>query len=163
VIARLRDLRARMSAVLSPFFVPTDADIRLAERLAVAEEVINDFDECVGRQKFGTFLRGFCLDRERLGDALYEARTRGVAAEEETSTAMEPTSVKRRGLLDGVTGRQPTVVVAVAVPQDDGVGKRTQAGPAPSIIGGRPRSTMPVLTYHWKAQACALSTRQGGS
>jgi hypothetical protein len=27
------------------------------------------------------------------------------------------------------------VVVAVAVPQDDEVGKRSQAGPAPSIIG----------------------------
>jgi hypothetical protein len=114
VIARLRDLRARMSAALSPFFVPTDADIRLAERLAVAEEVINDFDKCVGRQKFGAFLRGFCLDRERLADALYEARTRGVAAEEETSTAVEPnhsqiTSVKRGGLLATIkAGGRPT-------------------------------------------------------
>ena len=29
-----------------------------------------------------------------------------------------------RRKIDGVTGRQPTVVMAVAVPQDDGVGKR---------------------------------------
>jgi len=64
--------------------------------------------------------------------------------------------------VDGVTGRQPTMVVAVAVAHDDGVGKRSQAGPAPNIIGGRPWSTIPVSTYHWKAHACALSTRQGG-
>src|ERR1700730_4173378 len=31
-----------------------------------------------------------------------------------------------RSPIDGVTGRQPTVVVAVAVPQNDGVGKRSQ-------------------------------------
>jgi hypothetical protein len=43
-----------------------------------------------------------------------------------------------RRKIDGVTGRRPTVVVAVSVPQDNGVGKRSQAGPAPNIIGGRP-------------------------
>src|SRR6267378_2415406 len=64
---------------------------------------------------------------------------------------------------DGVTGRRPTVVVAVAVPQDDEVWKRSQAGPAPSIIGGRPWSTMPVSTCHWKAPAYALWTQQGES
>src|ERR1700730_247958 len=65
--------------------------------------------------------------------------------------------------LDGVTGRRPTVVVAVVVPQDDEVGKRSQAGPAPSIIGGRPWSTMLVSTCHWKAPAYALWTQQGES
>src|SRR3981189_15901 len=49
--------------------------------------------------------------------------------------------------------------VAVAVPQDDGDGKRSQAGPAPSIIGGRPWSTMLVSTCHWKAPAYALWTQ----
>src|SRR4029077_4612928 len=65
--------------------------------------------------------------------------------------------------LDGVTGRRPTVVVAVAVPQDDGVGIRSQAGPAPSIMEGRPWSTMRVSTCHWKAPAYALWTQQGES
>src|SRR6267378_957308 len=73
-------------------------------------------------------------------------------------TAPGPRRTPQR-LLDGVTGRRPTVVVAVAVPQDDEVGKRSQAGPAPSIIGGRPWSTMPVSTCHWKAPAYALSTQ----
>jgi hypothetical protein len=77
VAARLKDLRRSMVQALSPHFIPTDNDKRLAERQAVAEHVIADFETCVERQSFGTFLRGLCIDRLRLADALYEACTRG--------------------------------------------------------------------------------------
>jgi len=90
VAARLGDLRARMMEALSPFFVPTDADQRLTERRAVAEQVISDFEECIGRQAFGTFLRAICVDRERLADALYEARTRGNRKDESKAATVEP-------------------------------------------------------------------------
>src|SRR4029077_5091710 len=40
---------------------------------------------------------------------------------------------------------------------------RSQAGPAPSIMEGRPWNTMPVSTCHWKAPAYALWTQQGES
>jgi len=65
-------------------------------------------------------------------------------------------------LRDGLTVMS-TVVVAVAVPQNDGVWKRSQARPAPRIIGGRPWSTMPVSTCRWKVRASAFWMRQGGS
>src|SRR5215831_9921152 len=39
--------------------------------------------------------------------------------------------------------------------------KRSQAGPAPSIIGGRPWSTMPVSTSHWKVQGVCVVDATG--
>ena len=66
------------------------------------------------------------------------------------------TSQKPLCYQDGVTGRQPAVVALAAVPQSDGVKKRSQAQPAPSIIEERPWSIMPVSTSHWKARAYAL-------
>jgi hypothetical protein len=82
VAARLRDLRRSMVQALSPHFIPTDNDRRVEERKAVAEQVISDFDGCVERQSFGTFLRGLCIDRLRLADALYEACTRGPSSDD---------------------------------------------------------------------------------
>ncbi len=74
---RLADLRRRMAEFLAPHFVATDAEKRIAERTAVAERVIDDFEECVSRQAFGAFLRALCLDRGDLADAFYEARLSG--------------------------------------------------------------------------------------
>jgi hypothetical protein len=100
VAARLRDLRRSIVQALSPHFVPTDNEKRLDERQAVAEQVISDFETCVERQTFGEFLRGLCLDRLRLADALYEACTRGRAGDNGAARAKEPSAAPARsGLL----------------------------------------------------------------
>jgi hypothetical protein len=106
VAARLKDLRRSIVQALSPHFVPTDNDKRLAERQRIAEQVISDFDTCVERQSFGAFLRGLCLDRIRLADALYEACTRGRVEEEPPAKGREPASAgtpsTRSALLDRI-------------------------------------------------------------
>ncbi|HJZ20725.1 MAG TPA: virulence factor SrfC family protein, partial [Bradyrhizobium sp.] len=100
VAARLRDLRRSIVQALSPHFVPTDNEKRLEERQAVAEQVISDFETCVERQTFGEFLRGLCLDRLRLADALYEACTRGRTNDDGATRAKEPSAAPARsGLL----------------------------------------------------------------
>jgi hypothetical protein len=106
VEARLTDLRTRLVQALSPYFIPTDSAQRMAERTAVAEHVISEFDECIERQKFGTFLRGLCLDRERLADALYEARSRGLVEEPDARQVDQPAAPRprRSGILDVVKG-----------------------------------------------------------
>lgn len=75
VRARLHDIRQRLVSLLAPHYISTDADQRLAERTAVARAVIDDFGDCVQRHAFGSFQRALCVDRLRLTDALYEART----------------------------------------------------------------------------------------
>ena len=61
-------------------------------------------------------------------------------------------------LLDGVTGGPEAFGFPgeAVVPRGDGV-RMNGVGLllAPSIIEGRPWSSMPGLTCHWKAQACA--------
>jgi len=74
---------------------------------------------------------------EACGTAHYWAREiRELGHEVRLMPCKRPIKMSPVCQLDGVTGQQPTVVVAVAVPQDDGVGKRSQAGPAPSINRG---------------------------
>jgi hypothetical protein len=96
VRARLLDLRQRVSAALSPLYIPTDAEKRVAERAAVADKVVDDFEECINRNAFGTFLRGFCTDRGVLADALYQARARGALEEDaEDGEISAPAAVAR--------------------------------------------------------------------
>jgi hypothetical protein len=99
VKARLEDLRKRVVELLAPHYVPTDADKRLRGRIAVAETVIADFDECYFRQAFGTFLRALCVDQARLSDALYESRTRGGNGAA-TASQGEERPTRRSGLLN---------------------------------------------------------------
>ena len=105
VRARLIDLRHRVGGALAPHYIATDAEKRVAERTAVAEKVIGDFEECLSRNAFGTFLRGLCLDRGILADALYEARTRGSTGEEGGEDGRDktpPPRPARSNLLDMV-------------------------------------------------------------
>jgi hypothetical protein len=98
----MNDLKKRMSEVLAPHYVPTDSEQRVAERTAIAENVIADFEECVARQTFGAFLRGLCVDRGELVDAFYEARLSGALIEAKSEAPAEtPAAPARRGgLLD---------------------------------------------------------------
>jgi hypothetical protein len=108
---RMNDLKSRMSEILEPHYIPTNQDQRVAERTQFAEEVISDFEECVARQAFGSFLRGICVDRGQLVDALYEARLKGDLSETKAESSAEvrtPAPARRGGLLDLVkTGAKP--------------------------------------------------------
>jgi hypothetical protein len=111
VRARLTDVRAHIVQTLQPYFIPTDSAQRLAERTAIADQVISEFDICVERQKFGSFLRSLCLDRERLADALYEARTRGVKENADQGNGERQPAPRRSGNLlaaiKGGSGQRP--------------------------------------------------------
>jgi hypothetical protein len=104
VHSRLIDLRKRVAASLAPHYIPTDAEERTAERTAVAEKVISDFEDCLSRNTFGMFLRGLCLDRGILADAMYEARTHGSQADDVEidgkSSLPPPPKPNRSSLLD---------------------------------------------------------------
>jgi hypothetical protein len=116
---RMNDLKKRMSEVLVPHYVPTDSDQRVAERTAIAENVIADFEECVARQAFGAFLRGLCVDRGQLVDAFYEARLSGALIDAKAEAPAETrlaASTRRGGLLDLVksNGARPPAPVGGA-------------------------------------------------
>jgi len=108
---RLDDLRRKIVEALTPHYTPTNQDERVAERTRIAEEVIADLEECLGRQMFGTLLRGLCVDRGQLTEAFYETRLKGDAAEPRPEAAEEarPAAPARRGgLLDLIkSGAKP--------------------------------------------------------
>ena len=116
---RLADLKQRIAEALTPHYVPTNQDQRVAERTQVAEEVIADFEECLGRQMFGTLLRGLCVDRGQLTEAFYEARLKGESAEAKSETREEVKAAapaRRGGLLDTIkTGAKPSASAGLAV------------------------------------------------
>jgi hypothetical protein len=110
VRARLLDLRRRVARALAPHYIQADAEKRTADRIAVADQVINDFEECIARHAFGTFLRGLCLARGDLADALHEAVTNGGQSEDSDDEGRDkvpsPKS-NRSSLLDMVKSGKP--------------------------------------------------------
>lgn len=114
VASRLKDLRHQLIELLGRHFIPTDSEQRLAERLAIAEQVIADFENSIERQSFGSFLRGLCVDRGRLADAIYEIRTHGNA--DDAKAAAQPEPQKRISLLDIVKKTDKTNGAALAAP-----------------------------------------------
>ncbi|MCI0598831.1 MAG: putative virulence factor [Beijerinckiaceae bacterium] len=129
VKARLDDLKNRLVEMLVPHYVPTDADKRVRERIAVAEAVIADFEECVARQTFGTFLRALCVDRAGLSDALYESRTRGGGAGGTAAPSPGAEKPPRRGGLlslvkSGANGEAPAAAPSSAAFSGYGASER---------------------------------------
>jgi hypothetical protein len=115
---RLNDLKQRIGEALAPHYVPTNQDQRVAERTQIAEDVIGDFEECLSRQMFGSFLRGLCVDRGQLTEAFYEARLKGETTEPKPETRDEPkpaAPARRGGLLDTIkTGAKPVAGASMA-------------------------------------------------
>ncbi|WP_051335484.1 virulence factor SrfC family protein [Methylocapsa acidiphila] len=111
---RLNDLKQRILEALTPHYVPTNLDQRVAERTRVAEAVIADFEECLGRQMFGSFLRGLCVDRGQLTEVFYEARLKGENGEAKPEEAKPAVPARRGGLLDVIkTGAKPQAGVGL--------------------------------------------------
>ena len=77
VRARLNTLRKKAVDHLAQYYVTTDIDKRLLEREAVYEQILAAIDDCVARNRFGTFLANLCIDRVDLSDALWVERTSG--------------------------------------------------------------------------------------
>lgn len=70
--ARLKDTREALATLLAPKYVSGDLDKRLAERELAARQVVREFQTCVQKTLFGTFLRALCVERGALADALHE-------------------------------------------------------------------------------------------
>jgi hypothetical protein len=93
---RLTDIRKKVSERLRPYYVPSDVESRLREREEVCEEIFRSIEDCLGKNRFGSFLAALCIDRVPLGDAIYVARTSGANVEPERE---KPSS---RGILTGL-------------------------------------------------------------
>ena len=71
VAARLGDLRKQMAATLANYHVSDDVEKRLAERRAVADEVLVSIEDAGNARKFGALLRTLQIDEGFLQDHLY--------------------------------------------------------------------------------------------
>ena len=121
--ARLTSLRESIAKLLAPHYIPTDLDKRLAEREAIAKAIIEELDGCLSHNRFGTFLKGLCVDRGALADALHEP-----------GQASAPV-VRSSGLFDKVIGGGPA--------QAASAGK-----PSLSRVNRLVRTSMQVWTQH---------------
>lgn len=90
---RLRVVRDRMALSLARFHIATDVEKRLAERTAVADEILDDLYNCESIGRFGSLIKGLTIDSGTVADRFYHALTwqdRGTA-----SIATPPVSVQR--------------------------------------------------------------------
>lgn len=102
---RLAEIRDRMSKTLRRYYVDADVEKRLAERLAAAEKILDDLERCEQARRFGTFLRGFMVDCQQMGDRFHHAltwrdRTKGsvgVQSEPAPALATAPARPRRPG------------------------------------------------------------------
>ncbi|WP_321448981.1 virulence factor SrfC family protein [uncultured Cohaesibacter sp.] len=70
---RLKKLRERLCERLSAYYVSSDSSVRLDERLAVADQVLQELYVCDERMRFSSLLRGLMLDPGMLASRLHEA------------------------------------------------------------------------------------------
>ncbi len=107
VRARLTDVRAHVAQTLKPYFHPYGFGAKARRAHShLPNRVISEFDECLERQKFGSFLRGLCLDRERsCRRALTKPARAGITedADQATPSAM-PKPRPGGGLLAAIKG-----------------------------------------------------------
>ncbi|MDQ0510747.1 virulence factor SrfC family protein [Ancylobacter amanitiformis] len=68
---RLLALRARVSDMLQRYHVSTDVGERIAERLAVADRVLDDLYRCDNVGRMGSLIRGLMIDPGALSDSVY--------------------------------------------------------------------------------------------
>jgi hypothetical protein len=77
VVDRLTRIRKQIADHLARHYISTDLSKRLQERMAVCREILRDVDRGLrSKRRFGSLIRGLCVDRVKLSDSLFEARTR---------------------------------------------------------------------------------------
>lgn len=73
VRARLHVRRKQILERLSRYYISTDLMKRRAEREAVCDEIIQEVQNCIDHNRFGSLLRALCVDRVQLGDTIYSS------------------------------------------------------------------------------------------
>ncbi len=116
---RLDKLRARLSERLAAYYVSSDASVRLDERIAVANRVLDELYVCdEERMRFGTLLKGLMLDPGMLASRLHEASLKRV---------VEPHAEEREA------GSVPLAAPIAPARSRPGAGR---ARPRPTAAGG---------------------------
>lgn len=80
VAGRLLDLRRQMASTLSTFYVSDDVEKRLAERRAVAEDVLESVVDAADARKFASLLNVLQIEEGHLKDHLYRHSRKPVDA-----------------------------------------------------------------------------------
>jgi hypothetical protein len=123
---RLQDSRRALAGLLAPKYVPTDLDKRLAERELIADRILEEFEACLQKNAFGTFLRGLCVERGGLADALHEP-----------SQSFQPE----------VPAKEPSKLISMVKANGSSSGKIVTA-PSPSRLERLARTSIQVWTQH---------------
>ena len=93
VAGRLGDLRKQMVAKLAHYHVSDDVEKRMAERRAVADDVLMSIEDAGDARKFGALLRILQIDEGYMQDHLYRYSRKPV----EMAETMEAPATRRRG------------------------------------------------------------------
>jgi hypothetical protein len=104
---RLNAIRSLIAERLTPYYVATDVAKRLSEREAVYSQILEDLDECLSRDRFGSLLSALCVDRVPLGNALYVARATGFDSDPSDEEADHRPTDKKNRLRDRILGTAP--------------------------------------------------------
>lgn len=76
IAARLGELREQLSASLSPYYVSSDVDARLAERLQVCNSILVHVQRLGSEQRFADLLAALQISQHGFSDVLYDVFTR---------------------------------------------------------------------------------------
>jgi hypothetical protein len=81
---RIEEVRQQVARAIRPFYVPTDATVRVAARQEIARQVITELRrQPVQHGRFGLFLNGLLIDPGDLLDRLYEMLIRRPGGQDE--------------------------------------------------------------------------------
>jgi hypothetical protein len=81
---RIEEVRQQVARAIRPFYVPTDAAVRVAARQEVARQVVTELRrQPVLHGRFGLFLNGLLIDPGDLLDRLYEMLIRRPGVQDE--------------------------------------------------------------------------------
>ncbi|HWJ17897.1 MAG TPA: virulence factor SrfC family protein, partial [Geobacterales bacterium] len=123
---RLKDSRRALAGLLAPKYVPTDLDKRLAERELIADKILEEFGACLQKNAFGTFLRGLCVERGALADALHEPS---------------------QAIQTAVRAKEPGNLISIVKSNGNSSGK-IAAAPSPSRVDRLARTSIQVWTQN---------------
>lgn len=140
VRTRLLRVRDRMLDSIRRYYVSTDIETRLNERLAVAQNILDDIYACDNVTQFGTLLAGLMVDSGTLSDRFHNALTW-------RSTDQTPPSANERPVHATPAGGRPRP----GMPSTSGAASPQTAPSAPMTpMAARSRETLLADT----AQRC---------
>ena len=132
---RLLALRDRLAETLKRFYVSTDVEARLAERMAVADRILDELYRCDEMRRFGSFLRGLTIESGTLADRFHHAltwRDRGNVATPAQPAAPPQPDRPRPGMPAASTRPRPGQPAVAAQPSAQEAGETRRAAPTRS-------------------------------